>query len=742
MPVTQMKLADGSHPAAPGRAGWAGADDFTLGPADTFRARLDQLVELSVVLPDEWDELPPAARDEILRPAGAGDLLDRLVRHRLLTEYQAETVRQRRAGELVLGHYRLLEPVGKGGMGVVFRGEHLHLRRPVAVKVMTRTLETDARLLPRFYAEARAVAKLQHPNIVGCSDAGRHARPDGPARDYYVMELIAGQDLHAIVTRSGPLPLHRACELFRQIAEALAATHRLGLVHRDIKPGNILVTPDWQAKLLDFGLVLQQDRRVTEPGVVLGTIGYMAPEQARDSQVDGRADLFSLGATLFWALTGRDPYPNTGNLVHDLTTRLVAPALDVRRVRPELPAEVGALIAKLTEPEPDKRYQSARAAAAALTGFGRWVALTDVTAVQKEKPRVLVVEDDPLLRKLVTGLLRDCTCVEVGDGAAAWGELEKTPFDLVVLDVNIPGLSGPELLAKVQADAELRGRLRILVMSGDMTSEAFGGLLVSGADDYLAKPFNPPEFLTRTRALLGRPVTATPPPRGGPAPRPEPSGPAPMGNEVVPAVPLALAVSRVLEELGLATGGYAQRIGRYVRALAAAAPDRGEYARLKDGAFVDLLARVAPAHDTGVLTIPSTLLMKPDRLDADEFAMVQQHTTLGAEIIRDVAGQLSGQSPDLDLAGEIARHHHERWDGGGYPDGLAGEQIPLAARVVAVASVYEALRSRRPHRPAYNRGRVVRLMVEESVGQFDPTLAAALGAAASGFDEIFQSGKR
>ncbi|CAN0510772.1 unnamed protein product, partial [Phaeothamnion confervicola] len=169
----------------------------------------------------------------------------------------------------------------------------------------------------------------------------------------------------ATVTTHGPLPPSRACDLFRQIAEALAEAHRFGLVHRDIKPGNILITPDWRAKLLDFGLALRPQNRMTEPGLVLGTIGYMAPEQAQDAHlVDARADLFSLGATMYWALTGREPFPETGHLLRDLTARLNAPALDPRRVRPELPEELAAVVLKLTDRDPERRYQSARAAAA------------------------------------------------------------------------------------------------------------------------------------------------------------------------------------------------------------------------------------------------------------------------------------------------------------------------------------------------------------------------------------------
>jgi response regulator RpfG family c-di-GMP phosphodiesterase len=482
---------------------------------------------------------------------------------------------------------------------------------------------------------------------------------------------------------------------------------------------------------------------MTEPGLLLGTIGYMAPEQARcANEVDARADLFSLGATMFWALTGREPFPETGNVLRDLSTRATAPALDVRRVRPELPEELGALVAQLTDRDPDRRYQSARAVAATLAGYARWASVRD-SAERPNVPRVLVVEDDPRLRRLMVGLLRDCSCVEAGDGRAAWAELEKGAFDLLVLDVNIPEMSGAELLSRVRADDKLRERTRTLMVSGDLPSESLGGYLMTGADDYLEKPFLPPAFQARARALLGRrpggsnaaaAVAAQPP-----------AGPRPVGDpasRVCAADPLAFGVTRLLEEIGVILRGYHERCGRYIRALAAAVPDVGEYARLRNPDYVDMLVRAAPVHDAGMLLLPSSILMKPSALDTEEQVIVQQHTVIGAQVLNDIVNRWPLAVPELGLACEIVRSHHERWDGSGYPDGAAGEQIPLAARVVALTSVYELMRTKRPHRPALTHTQVVRLLANESPGEFDPTLTAAFATVARKFDEIFQSGKR
>jgi HD-GYP domain-containing protein (c-di-GMP phosphodiesterase class II) len=197
-----------------------------------------------------------------------------------------------------------------------------------------------------------------------------------------------------------------------------------------------------------------------------------------------------------------------------------------------------------------------------------------------------------------------------------------------------------------------------------------------------------------------------------------------------------------LEELGVILRGYHDRCERYVRALAAAAPEEGEYARLRNPAYVEMLVRAAPLHDAGVLVLPNTILMKPAALDAEEHAIVQQHTVIGAQVIGDAANRWPVAVPELGMGVEIARSHHERWDGTGYPDGLSGGNIPLAARVVTLASVYEMLRTKRPHRPALSHNQVARLLTTDSPGEFDPTLLAAFAAAARKFDEIFQSGKR
>lgn len=337
-----------------------------LRPSAVF---LDFLLASSLILADDWDQLPQRERDELYACTKKPVLLSRLVDQNLLTGYQSARIEAGTTFGLILGNYRVLDRLGSGGMGVIFRAEHIRLRHQVAIKVLPLVPDQDQRILRRFLTEIRVIAQLQNPNIVAAFDAGEESSsdPNKPVLRFFVMEYVRGQDLEEYVQANGPLSPAKACDLMYQVASALAEAHKHNLVHRDIKPSNIRITPDGQAKLLDFGLARHHATCVTEEGVLLGTIDYMPPEQFQDAHnVDIRADLYALGGTLYWCLTGQTPFPSSGNVIKDMNARMQQQPPSVRAERPDLPEELDAVIRRLMALEPNNRYPTPQAAMQAL----------------------------------------------------------------------------------------------------------------------------------------------------------------------------------------------------------------------------------------------------------------------------------------------------------------------------------------------------------------------------------------
>jgi serine/threonine protein kinase len=263
-----------------------------------------------------------------------------------------------------LGRYRILGELGHGAMGIVYKAEDPLLGRIVAIKTITLVTDEAERIEyeARFFQEARAAGGLNHPNLITIHDIGR----EGDIA-YMAMELLEGVELREVMAR-GPVPLRLALEIITQAAEGMAFAHERGVIHRDIKPGNIMIVRGRHAKIMDFGIARMRVSDVkTQTGAILGSPKYMSPEQVAGKRVDHRADIFSLGVVLYELAAGTPPFtaPNMAQLMQQIA---IAAPLPPSAVNPALSPMLDLIVARALEKEPDARYQSAAEMAADLRG--------------------------------------------------------------------------------------------------------------------------------------------------------------------------------------------------------------------------------------------------------------------------------------------------------------------------------------------------------------------------------------
>jgi eukaryotic-like serine/threonine-protein kinase len=335
--------------------------------ADTF---LDLVVRSGLIAKERLHETLVAwERAGDTPPNDADAVARRLVETGLITRWQADKLLDGRHRGFYLGKYKLLDHLGDGGMSSVYLAEHVLMERHVAIKVLPADRVGDSTYLARFYREARAAAALDHRNIVRAYDVDN----DGDTH-YLVMEYVAGRDLFRMVHDNGPMAFVAAAECIRQAAEGLAHAHDAGLIHRDVKPANLLVDDRGVVKVLDLGLA----RFARDDGAsltlsfdenVLGTADYLAPEQAVDSHgVDGRADIYGLGCSFYYLLAGHPPFQG-GTVAQRLIRHEKEPPPDLRRLRSDVPPELVAVCMKMMAKRPEDRFESMAEVAAALSAW-------------------------------------------------------------------------------------------------------------------------------------------------------------------------------------------------------------------------------------------------------------------------------------------------------------------------------------------------------------------------------------
>jgi response regulator RpfG family c-di-GMP phosphodiesterase/serine/threonine protein kinase len=747
---------------------------------------LQNLTESRLV--GEHELLPFLADRPELGEQDAPLLAEALVAHGLLNAYQSRRVLAGQTFGLVLGNYRILDRIGSGGMGVVYRAEHIHMKRTVALKVLAIDEdEAQAVFLERFTSEMQALAVLRHPNIVLAFDAGETEIPGGEGKvlRYLVMEFVQGQDLEQYVVERGPLPIPLACDFIRQAANGLRHAHEHGLIHRDIKPSNLLVTDGdgrdfaggplhGQIKILDFGLARLCRRRHTEAHSLLGTVDYMAPEQARDARaVDIRADIYALGGTLHWLLTGQKPFPKDRPIVEELMARQHESPTPVRSIRPEVPEELETVVGRMMARDPAERISSPLAVIAALNDFVEpSMSLADGTTPSSKllagerasspsgafadfqahsgEPvagarlrRVLVVGPELTERAAWRAALElgGLACCEADRGAAVREELERFPADVIIVDARTDVDSGEDLCRQLRAEAPVAHLKLVLVADEDAVDQAD-----SAWDDRIARGISTDRMTACIRSVvrlkeaeeradrLAGHLLAT-------NSQLEKAVRQRDNNTFQARDVLIFAMAKMAELRGQETGGHLLRMQAYVRVLAEQAQRLPSFAPVIDGEFIGMLERCVLLHDIGKVAIPDHVLLKPGKLDAEERSIMESHTTLGAGMLEAVARQHGACLAFLQMAIDIVRHHHERWDGTGYPDGLAEGEIPLAARMVMIADVYDAMRSKLVYKPGLSHSAVRRLMGFAAQGHFDPALLVAFQQCEASFEQIFEQTK-
>jgi serine/threonine protein kinase len=458
--------------------------------------------------------------DETLRDlAGAGAapdgaaLAQLLVAAGKLTGFEAEAIYQRRFAELVIGNYEVLDRLGVGAMGTVYKGRHRHLQRVVALKVLPRELGQTREMARRFQREVEAIARLNHPNIVMAYDAD-----EAQVGRYLVMEFVNGRDLASEVVERGPLPVREAVDCVLQAARGLAYAHAQGIVHRDIKPANLMRDITGKVKVADLGLARLSDTitnpgatasRLTQVGGILGTASFMSPEQARDSSmIDHRADIYSLGCTLYYLLTAKVPYLGR-SVMETVLKHRDAPIPSLCTANSDIPPALDAIYQRMVAKEPCDRFPSMNQVAESLESieacFGEQARTVDrevATAERSSGPTAEPVDQGPPLKVLLvepsraqSAIIRKHLQTEgvqniiaVASGQEALQAIRSDRPDAVISALHLSDMTGVELALQIHTQSQGETPGFVLISTEEETADA-GSLCKCGKEVLLLKPF-------------------------------------------------------------------------------------------------------------------------------------------------------------------------------------------------------------------------------------------------------------
>jgi eukaryotic-like serine/threonine-protein kinase len=408
----------------------------------SFHKFIDRINRSGLLTTQDLQALLTAApRDQ--RPGDTAALSRWLVREGHLTPFQAKAIYLGRTRGLVIGNYVILDLLGIGGMGQVYKAQHRRMKRLVALKLLSPEVARKPKLVERFHQEVRAAARLMHPNIVAAFDAD-----EADGKHFLVMEYVPGRDLASVVKQRGRLSVDRSIRCVLDTARGLEYAHQHGVVHRDVKPSNLLLTttehdcarddgPSTRVKILDLGLArieaetqAEQHRRqadLTRTGIVMGTVDYMSPEQAVNTHdADHRSDIYSLGITLHFLLTGEVPFRGR-SLIEQVLAHREAEIPSLQAARADVPAALDPIFRQMVAKQPQDRYQSMSEVVAALEG----VLNTDESATDLPLP-LQPSSDDAALQTFLDSMAGDPRTRQQAAAAVVTPALEGSHPETVV----------------------------------------------------------------------------------------------------------------------------------------------------------------------------------------------------------------------------------------------------------------------------------------------------------------------